>query len=242
MSKYNIGGVVVEMEPKFDKLRIQSLPYRIYDDAQPDIQIAFSDRFLIEKQKEHPTLSIEECEYVWYGFDYYRKMPEFGGIMVHSSCIAVDGNAYLFSASSGTGKSTHTELWKKKFGEDAVYVNDDKPLIRRYGDAFCACGTPFSGKTDLNNNVVVPLKAMCILERGLTNEIRRATTTQSVAKLLEQMYRPFETTLMAATMAIFTDLLNQIPVYVLSCNMEPEAADVAYDFMSKPAFKIKLIE
>ena len=78
----------------------------------------------------------------------------------------MDGQAVLFTAKSGTGKSTHTKLWRDLFGERAVMVNDDKPLLRILKDGVLVCGTPWDGKHRLSTNCALPLKAICILERG----------------------------------------------------------------------------
>ena len=63
----------------------------------------------------------------------YRKIAEamlrYDTFLFHGSVISVDGEAYIFTAKSGTGKSTHTRLWREYLGERAVMVNDDKPLI-----------------------------------------------------------------------------------------------------------------
>ena len=93
------------MYPKYDRLKIQAQPYAVADDVDAQMKIGFSDAFLESKHEKNPTLTISECEYLWLGFDYYRKLPAFDGIMLHSSCIAVDGYAYLFSAACGFGKN-----------------------------------------------------------------------------------------------------------------------------------------
>lgn len=64
----------------------------------------------------------------------YRKiatqMPQFNVLLFHGSVIAVDNKGYLFTAPSGTGKSTHTRLWMERFKNRAYMVNDDKPLLK----------------------------------------------------------------------------------------------------------------
>ena len=72
-------------------------------------------------------------------------------MLLHSSCVVYEDKAYLFSAPCGTGKSTHTQIWLKRF-PGAYILNDDKPAIRIMEDGVYAFGTPFSGKTDLNVN------------------------------------------------------------------------------------------
>ena len=96
-----------------------------------------------------------------------EKMPDYGVVLFHGSCIAVDGIGYLFTAKNGTGKSTHTRLWRELLKDRAVMVNDDKPLIRIDENGAVVYGTPWDGKHRLSTNTSVPLKALCVLERGI---------------------------------------------------------------------------
>lgn len=114
----------------------------------------------------------------------YRKiaewMPMYNTLLFHGSVIAVDGKAYLFTAKSGTGKSTHTRLWREYFGERAVMINDDKPLLRITQEGVFAYGTPWDGKHRLSTNISAPLAGICILRRGNDNSIRMITGTRSL--------------------------------------------------------------
>ena len=99
-----------------------------------------------------------------------RKVAEYlldnDTLLFHGSTVAVDGAAYLFTAHCGTGKSTHTRLWRQVFGDRAVMVNDDKPFLKITEGAVFACGAPWSGKHGLDTNITVPLKGICILRRS----------------------------------------------------------------------------
>ena len=157
-----------------------------------------------------------------------EKMVEFDTILMHGSVVAVDGVAYLFTAKSGTGKSTHTRFWREVFGERAVMVNDDKPLLKLTEDGVLACGTPWDGKHRLSSNVCLPLKAICILERGDVNEIHRISPQEALPMVFQQTYRPKN---LAKYMEIIDKLVGRVEFYRLRCNMTPEAAQVAYEAM-----------
>jgi hypothetical protein len=167
----------------------------------------------------------------------YRKisdnMCDYGVMLFHGSVIAVDGEAFLFTAKSGTGKSTHTRLWRELFGERAVMVNDDKPLIaiKDNGEAF-VYGTPWCGKHSLGNNISVPLRSICILERAENNSICRTEPSQVYPLLIQQTYRSSDPIKLMKTLPILDDLLKSVSVYRLGCNMDIEAARVAYTAMS----------
>ncbi len=226
---YKIAGVVVDMEIRYPRLKKQSEAYKS-EGEKSDILISLSDEFLAERQKENPHLSLEDCEYIWTGSEYYNALPAFGGFLLHSSAVVYENKAYLFSAASGTGKSTHTQLWLKNF-EGAYILNDDKPAIRIENGQAMAYGTPFSGKTDLNVNTAVPLQALCILERGEKNTIEKVSPEEALFAILNQTCRPYDEEKMDKLLAILDKLLSLVPVYRLKCNMEDEAAEVSYNAM-----------
>ena len=160
----------------------------------------------------------------------YRKiaelMPKFETVLFHGSCIAVNGEGFLFTAKSGTGKSTHTHLWRKLLGSKAIMVNDDKPLIKIGETEDMAFGTPWDGKHGLSSNISVPLKAICILERAKDNSITPITKQEAYPVLLQQIYRPADPDMLKRTLSLI-DRLN-VKLYRLSCNMDISAAELAY--------------
>lgn len=167
----------------------------------------------------------------------YRKiaeaMPTYDTILFHGSAIMVDGAGYLFIAKSGTGKSTHTRLWRKLFGDRSVMVNDDKPLVQVTQQGACVCGTPWDGRHRLSNNLSAPLKGICILERGTENEISPVSFREGYPMLLQQSYRPADPNALCKTLSLLECLGQQVPLYRLRCNMEPEAAQIAYSGMNE---------
>jgi hypothetical protein len=166
----------------------------------------------------------------------YRKiaerMPAYNTFLFHGSCVAVDGIGYLFTAKSGTGKSTHSRLWRELLGDRAVMVNDDKPLIRVNPDGTATVyGTPWDGKHHLSTNIAVPLKAICILERAKQNTIRQITAGEAYPMLLQQAYRPMDSTALSKTLTLIDKLAASVSLWRLGCNTDIEAARVAYEAM-----------
>lgn len=170
------------------------------------------------------------------GVEAYRqiclKALKYGAMFLHSACIAVDGEAYCFTAASGTGKSTHIRLWKRLFGERAVIVNGDKPLIRKRGDRFYVYGTPWCGKEGWNVNMGAPIKALCLVERGETNSIELMDGFNVIYTIIQQTIRPKLQDELDAVLDIMDGLLTDVPMYRLRCNMDIEAAKVSYEGMS----------
>lgn len=154
-----------------------------------------------------------------------------GVILVHGSTVAVDGQAYLFTARSGTGKSTHTRLWREVFGSRAVMINDDKPFLRITSDGITAYGSPWSGKHGLDTNTGAPLKGICLLERGSENLIRPAQR-EELTDLLRG-FRPRTPEQREQYDALLAALVSNVPLWHLDCNKNPEAAEIAHSAMSR---------
>lgn len=229
---YNIAGVLVDMEPKYPRTLKQSEAYIVSETGESNIRIRLSDEFLAERQKENPHLSLDECEYIWLGSEFYNALPAFNGMLLHSSAVVYQGMGYLFSAPSGTGKSTHTQLWLREF-DGAYILNDDKPAIMITDKGIYVYGTPFSGKTDWNVNKGVPLKAICALERGEENVIEPMNADEAAYRILNQTVRPYEEERMVQMLDVLDKVILEIPSYKLYCNMDPQAAHVSYEAMSK---------
>ena len=160
-----------------------------------------------------------------------EKMPEYDTFLCHGSAIAVDGVAYIFTAKSGVGKSTHARLWRELLGDRAVTVNDDKPLIRVNGEKAIVYGTPWDGKHHLSTNIAVPVRAICILERAAENHIHEITPSEALPMLLQQVYRPMNTVAMEQTLHLIDRLVECVKLYRLGCNMDISAAELSYNTM-----------
>lgn len=227
---YTIAGLSVSMD-SFGYTVTQAEPYR--SDApcgEPDIVIRSNWKTL---KAEQPHLSEEDCEYLSTGGSFYRQLLRFDGMLLHASAAVVDGRAYLFSAPCGTGKSTHTALWRRVFGEERVRIlNDDKPALRLEEGVWYAYGTPWSGKTDQNLNLRVPLAGICFLSQAPENRIAPFGGSRAIFSLLEQTARPADGESRAKLLELLDKLLKNIPVWRLECNMEPEAALLSYKTMS----------
>ena len=210
-------------------------------DRQPDFSIRITDADLRFEQADADAEAAEE------GFRQrnfpdpfleraaiQRKFAEFllnrNILLAHGSAVAVDGQGYLFTARSGTGKSTHTRLWRECFGERAVMVNDDKPFLELSGSGVLLHGSPWSGKHGLDTNICVPLKGICLLERGRENSIRPAKP-EELRELLRG-FRPQSPEQVEAYEALLTQLLQRVPLWHLDCNREPDAARLAHSAMS----------
>ena len=166
-----------------------------------------------------------------------RKMAEFllgkNILLFHGSAIAVDGQGYLFTADCGTGKSTHTRLWRQVFGPRAVMVNDDRPFLELTSTGVLLDGAPWSGKHGLDSNLTVPLKGICILQRGSENHIA-PISPQSALPMLQKQAGLYASAAREDThFSLIQSLSQQVELWQMACTKDPEAARIAHADMSK---------
>ncbi|WP_177916928.1 hypothetical protein [uncultured Eubacterium sp.] len=236
MPFYDIAQLRVEIiEPK-GRTEKQAIPYLSKnqdENIKANIVINVDDSRVEAAIKEHPELNQGDWEYMLTGSDFYTDLIKFNGILLHSSCVVVDGVAYAFSADSGTGKSTHTQLWLKHFGDRAYILNDDKPAIRIIDGKPYACGTPWSGKYDYSTPAVVPLAGICFLSRSETNQIKKADTGKAIYNIFSQTVRRLGEARMNMLMDNLNEIFKLVPIYDLGCNMSDDAVLCSYNAMKK---------
>lgn len=232
MAKYKFAGVVVEMNPLYSRTKNQAIPYMVDDKTPADFKLELNNDLIIKMQSEYPHLSLDDIEYIFLGQKFYRFILRHNGILLHSSAVVKDHKAYLFSAPSGTGKSTHTSLWLEYFN-DAYILNDDKPAILLIDNQLYAAGTPFSGKCDLSKNEIVPLQGICFIERSNDNWIKPIDKKQAIFEILNQTERiPYEQD-MELILKLVSNIVNYTKIYKMGCNISIDAVLTSYNTMSK---------
>lgn len=221
MALYNIADLLVQMEVS-GRTAAQAAPYKIQQ-GTADITLCYDTAKTLELNPQYENL--EQAEYMASGACFARLLLENNGFQLHASSVILNGKAYLFSAPSGTGKSTHTEKWVRLFG--AKYLNDDKPAVRLTKDGWMAYGTPWSGKHDLSNPEKAQLGAVAFVNRGEQNTICRLTPQEAVPYFISQLLRYINADQMVLQLELLDRLLETVPVFLLTCRNDDEAAFVA---------------
>lgn len=152
------------------------------------------------------------------------------GIAIHASSIVHDGYGIAFSAESGTGKSTHTELWIKNYPGTYI-LNDDAPAFRFVNGEWFMYGTPWAGTTGINANVRVPVKALVFLERSKVNSIRDASTLEAIPRIFEAIIHPMSDEVTNHVFESVSALLLNSRVCVLGCNMTDDAPKTVRNYL-----------
>ena len=239
--KMKIAGKVFEVQPMYETTALYCRNY--LTELEPEYQVFIQESDLIAEQN---FLDIEAREEGMKLRKFtapflertaiQRKVAELlihhDTLLLHGSTVAVDGGAYLFTAACGTGKSTHTRLWREYFGARAVMVNDDKPFLQLDERGVIAHGCPWSGKHGLDTNISVPLKGICILKRGNENRIRRITASEASPMLHHQCFYPEDVSKHDHVAACVEELMRRVTLWEMECTKDLQAAEVAYEAMS----------
>ena len=225
-----IAGFAIGVEPLFESTRMYCREY--WTDREPEFYVTVKREDLAQEQE---LLNIEADEEGLKRRKFSDMIQERSVIqrrvaealvqrevlLMHGSTVAVDGRAYLFTAPCGTGKSTHTRLWREVFGDRAVMVNDDKPFLKLTEDGVLACGSPWTGKHGIGTNVCVPLDGICILSRGRENLIRPAEQDKTLEFLRSQCFPPQG----------LEKLLDRVRLWEMECTRDLGAAVTAFEAM-----------
>lgn len=243
LNTYRLAEHTIEIDSLHAAVHKLCAAYRVDAcDAEYTVQIQRSD-LETERQALVQADALEGRAPIAYSEGYleilavHRRIAEMllprDVLLMHGSAVAVDGEAYMFTAKSGTGKTTHTRLWLRQFGERAVVINGDKPFLHVGQEGVTVYGTPWNGRERMGSNIARPLKAICILTRSETNSIEPVSKKDALPMLCQQIYRPPCPDALRQVLSLIDRLGNSVSLYKLGCNMEPEAAQVAYAGMNR---------
>ena len=235
-----VAGSVFAVQPLFESTRAYCADY--LTDREPEFSVAVDRADLVQEQRLLDIEADEEGLKRRKFSDMFlersviqRRVAEAligkDTLMLHGSTVAVDGQAYLFTAPCGTGKSTHTRLWREVFEDRAVMVNDDKPFLRITSDGVLACGSPWTGKHGLGSNVSFPMKGICILSRGSENRIRLLAPEDAADFLRSQCFVPEDSEQAGRALELLDRLIRMVSLWQMECTKQPEAAITAYQAM-----------
>lgn len=210
----------------------QCRDYLTNEAAEKDIYISEEDIIFEQGDITEQEVFLNRNDYLE-TLAIYRKISEeildYDTFLMHGAVIAYKDSAYMFTAASGTGKTTHILKWLYNL-DDAFVVNGDKPLIKITANEAIACGTPWQGKEKLGTNCMVPLKAIVLMERGENNEIEEIPFEKALSFLMRQTYMPKDVEKMKKTLALVAKLKDRVMFYkYIFNNMKDDAFEVAYN-------------
>lgn len=231
--KYRIADFPVKMNCQSSYLKRLCRPYLSVWEEMEEIDLCYSDEQWECSRQAGSSLAM--FEYNFTAGKFVDEIITQDAFCYHSSALSVDGEGILFSADSGTGKSTHSRLWKEFMKEhEVINLNDDKPIIRLLDGKPWVYGSPWSGKHSINENHRAPVKAIVFLERGTENKIWRMRPEQVFPVMFPQVIcGKMDQERVARVLGLLDQFIREIEVYKLQCNISEEAVRLVYDTVWK---------
>ena len=229
-----LGGFMVRLNNYYNFTDKQCQDYECtIQSSKADIVLDVAVNEITEKRVMLQTdLSYAYLENMIFHFKLAEWLPLHNAFVFHSAVFDVEGTGIALAAHSGTGKTTHMLLWQKLLGQKMTIVNGDKPIIRFFDDepeTPYAYGTPWNGKEHLGCNMRTPLKVIAFIERAEKNSCERISSSDAVNLIFNQVYMPKDPAAAAKTIELINRLISCCELWKISCNMELEAAEVAYN-------------
>lgn len=229
---YKVAGIVFEAGECGSAFCARAGKYLV-PCGEPEFTLTITDA---EAAACSAPVSADSARYMLSGTKFYIELIERGGMMLHSSAVALNGRAYLFSGPSGVGKSTHTRHWLSLYPE-AYILNDDKPALRLEGGGVTAYGTPWSGKHDISRNEGLPVGGIAFIERASENRIELMSPREAAAALISQTVRHIRRDRMETLLETVVQVVGRVPVWRLGCIDDKSAAELSSRAMMNKVFQ-----
>lgn len=223
-----------DIEEKFDTVREKAKDY-LANFESADFTVCVDDSDL------EYELSLSEFPFEKPYLEYIAVLRKIGEILpfhnafvLHGASFDVEGTGVAILAKSGTGKTTHLSRWKNFLSDKMTVVNGDKPIVRFEGDTITAYGTPWCGKENLGSNSKTLLKHICFIERDQNNYTEKITKDDALPRIFNQVYMPTkDPQAVTKTMELIDRLLSGCHLWVIHCNMDENAGEIAYNNIFK---------
>lgn len=224
-----IADFIVQFNNRFDYISEMCRDYKYSGPKRAEIIVEVSEE---ELSRERDSSSLQYSDGYLESVCAYRKLclqlPCKMAILLHGSVISVENKGIAFIAKSGVGKTTHTNLWRQYLGDKVTVINGDKPIVRILDNVPFAYGTPWAGKERMQTNSRVELTDICIIERSEVNSVESVEPSLVVEKIMHQILRPSEAKAAINTLEIVDLLTKKCRFWVIKCNMNQEAAELAH--------------
>ncbi len=233
-----IADINILIQSIYESVYRDCRDYLIDEPQRHDIEIIIDEEMISKeleqirkKDKDFQSLKVAE------GLLVHRliaeALPDYNAFLMHGASVAVNNRAFLFSAKSGTGKTTHIRKWLENI-DDSFVVNGDKTVILLKDNEVFACGTPWCGKERLGRNALIPLKSIIMMERSDRNHVEQVSFKTVFPSLLEQTFQLAEPRKMRKILDLMSQMGQLVSFHKFYFdNYREDSFEVAYNALVK---------
>lgn len=226
-----VADVTVGIHGQYDQTKTFCRDY-VVECENPDLILnVTADQTKEEYERCFGKESLATCERYLFLRELVNRLPEKGRMIFHGATVSAFGKGYIFTAPSGTGKSTHVRLLKKYFGEEITIINGDKPIVGMKNGVATVFPSPWCGKEGWQTKVEAPLGAIVLLKRGSKNSIVRIAPQDYFKELFYQIFKPERNEDLVKVIEIIDEVSRDIPFYLLECDISKEAAETSFEMI-----------
>lgn len=229
---YEIAGLRIDIQNKYEYTDRFCAEYLSADQTLPvDLSACVSEEEFLAEKSQSPNFSDGYIENICLYRNICLQLPSFDRILLHCAVLEYAGKGYAFLGKSGTGKSTHTRLWKKYLSTPRM-VNGDKPILQYVNGHFLVHGTPWKGKEGWGNKLSAPLCGLCFLEQAKENSLQKLSPSEASKRIFTQVLLPADEKNVSATLELLDKLVSNTPAFLLKCNISEEAVRLAFEALT----------
>lgn len=206
--------------------------YTVPDSGVYDIESSATEAEIETEISLVPGVRPEHAEFLCVYRNIARRLPGFSRAVFHGAAISYKDKGYIFTAPSGTGKSTHIKLWRRMIGDQVKIVNGDKPIVAAQGGAVTVYGTPWAGKENWQRNTGAAVGAVCVLCRGEKNSIEPVKPEDCISEFMHQIYLPDTPDALSNTLGVLGEIIKSVPVYRLYCDISEQAVKTSFEALT----------
>lgn len=235
MIKISVASLVIGIDNRYDYIEKLARGYITRAEDEADFIVRADDEDFEREERfgdaEHrfPPAYLES---IIIHRKIAEQLPKYNAFVFHGAAMSVGDKAYILTAPSGTGKTTHMRLWLDLY-DDVSVINGDKPIIRVEEGRAYVYGTPWRGKENYGSNTRAELSAIVFLSRGKENRAESVSADEVSLQFFRQAYMPESREALARTMSLAGDVLRNVERVALWCNMQRSAAEVARSAIEK---------
>lgn len=198
--------------------------------------VAIDEKIQNERTRSDEEVSPSIAESLCVYRDIAEQLPKYDRVLFHGAAISYNGKAYLFTAPSGTGKTTHVNLWRKFIGDDVGIINGDKPILLIDKTKTIVFGTPWAGKEGWQTNTSAELCGICFVTRGTDNTCVSISSSHCLIDLFNQIYMPADSESASKTYELIDRLVSNVPLYRLSCDISEDAVKASFEALTSEEY------